>query len=85
VLHAVADEGVRTRAFAGVIGRHLDLPVRAIASEQAADHFTWLASFLGIDSPASSALTREQLGWEPTHPGLIEDLEQGHYFGHVAA
>jgi nucleoside-diphosphate-sugar epimerase len=79
-LHAVADEGVPIRGIAEVIGRHLDLPVVAIAPEQAGEHFTWLAGFLGADSPASSALTRELLGWEPTQPGLIEDLEQGHYF-----
>ena len=79
-LHAVADEGVPIRDIAEVIGRHLDLPVVSISAEEAGEHFTWLASFLGLDSPASSALTREQLGWQPTHPGLIDDLDQGHYF-----
>jgi nucleoside-diphosphate-sugar epimerase len=79
-LHAVADEGASIRAIAEVIGRHLDLPVVAISPEDAAAHFAWLAAFLAIDSPASSALTRELLGWKPTHPGLIEDLEKGHYF-----
>ena len=66
-LHAVADEGVPIRDIAEVIGRHLDLPVVSIAPEQAAEHFTWLAGLLAIDSPASSALTRELLGWQPTH------------------
>jgi nucleoside-diphosphate-sugar epimerase len=80
VLHAVADQGVPIRAVAEVIGRHLDLPVASISPEDAAAHFTWLASFLAIDSPASSALTRELMGWQPTHPGLIDDLDQGHYF-----
>jgi nucleoside-diphosphate-sugar epimerase len=79
-LHAVADEGVPIRDIAEVIGRHLDVPVVAISPEDAAEHFTWLAGFLAIDSPASSALTREQVGWKPTHPGLIEDLDKGHYF-----
>jgi len=79
-LHAVADEGVPIRDIAEVIGRHLDLPVVSISAEEAGEHFTWLASFLGLDSPASSALTREQLGWQPTHPGLIDDLDPGHYF-----
>ena len=79
-LHAVADEGVPIRAIAEVIGRHLDLPVVAIAPEDAGAHFGFLAAFLGADSPASSALTRELLGWQPTHPGLIDDLDQGHYF-----
>ncbi len=79
-LHAVADDGVPVREIAEVIGRHLDLPVRSISPEDAGEHFTWLAGFIGLDSPASSALTRELLGWEPTHLGLIQDLEQGHYF-----
>ncbi len=80
VLHAVAEEGVPTRAIAGAIGRHLDLPVVSIPAQQAADHFGWLGRFFGADAPAFSALTRELLGWEPTHAGLIEDLDEGHYF-----
>jgi nucleoside-diphosphate-sugar epimerase len=79
-LHAVADEGVPIRAVAEVIGRHLDLPAAAISPENAGEHFTWLAGFIGLDSPASSTLTRQLLGWQPTHPGLIEDLDKGHYF-----
>ena len=79
-LHAVADEGVAIRAIAEVIGRHLDLPVVAVAPEDAEAHFSFLAHFLGADSPASSAWTRELLGWQPTRPGLLEDLDQGHYF-----
>jgi nucleoside-diphosphate-sugar epimerase len=81
-LHAVAEEGVPIRNIAEVIGRHLDLPVVSIAPEDAGEHFTWMADFLAADSPASSALTRELLGWHPRHPGLIEDLDQGHYFDH---
>jgi nucleoside-diphosphate-sugar epimerase len=80
VLHAVADEGVPVRAIAEVIGRHLGLPVAAIAPEDAAGHFTWLGGFIGIDSPASSELTRELLGWQPAQPGLLDDLDKGHYF-----
>jgi len=68
-----------------VIGRHLDVPVVAIAPEDAAEHFGWLAGFVGADVPATSALTRELLGWQPTHPGLIDDLDQGHYFHHSSA
>jgi nucleoside-diphosphate-sugar epimerase len=79
-LHAVADEGVPIGDIAEVIGRHLDLPVVSIAPEDAGEHFAWLTGFLAADSPASSALTRELLGWQPTHPGLIADLDQGHYF-----
>jgi len=84
-LHAVADEGVPIRDIAEVIGQHLNLPVASISPEDAAEHFTWLAAFLALDSPASSALTRELLGWQPTHPGLIDDLDQGHYFQGLAA
>ncbi len=83
-LHGVADEGVAIRDIAEVIGRHLDVPVVSISTEDAGEHFTWLAGFLGIDSPASSALTRELLGWQPTQPGLIADLDQGHYFRQAA-
>ncbi len=57
----------------------------SIASERADEHFGWLAGFLALDVRASSALTRERLGWQPTHPGLIDDLQQGHYFGRVPA
>jgi nucleoside-diphosphate-sugar epimerase len=87
VLHAVAEEGVRTRDLAEVIGRHLDLPVVSIAPNEASHHFGWLADFFEANGPASSALTRERMGWEPMHPGLISDLEQGHYFkqSHPAA
>ena len=80
VLHAVADEGVPTRDIAEVIGRHLNLPVVSISPEAARDHFDWMAAFWSLDAPASSALTRERMGWNPTHPGLMADLEQEHYF-----
>src|ERR1017187_4623099 len=79
-LHAVADEGVPIRDIAEVIGRHLDVPVVSISPEDAAGHFTWLGAFIGADAPASSTLTRELLGWHPTQPGLIDDLDKGHYF-----
>jgi nucleoside-diphosphate-sugar epimerase len=79
-LHAVADEGVPIRAIAEVIGRHLDVPVVSVPAGEASGHFGFLAGFLTADNPASSALTRELLGWQPAHPGLIEDLDKGHYF-----
>ncbi len=85
ILHAVADEGVPIRTIAERIGRQLDLPVVAISPEDAADHFAWLSGFLALDAPASSTLTRELLGWQPTNPGLIEDLEKGHYFQAIAS
>ncbi|MEN3539566.1 SDR family oxidoreductase [Microbispora sp. ZYX-F-249] len=80
VLHAVADEGVPIRAVAGEIGRHLGLPVVSIAREEAGEHFSWLGGMIGTDAPASSALTRELLGWRPVQPGLLDDLGKGHYF-----
>ncbi len=84
-LHAVADVGVPIRDIADVIGRHLEVPVLSISVEDAPEHFTWLAHFLAADAPASSTLTRELLGWSPTQPALIEDLDQGHYFKTPAA
>jgi nucleoside-diphosphate-sugar epimerase len=84
-LHAVGDEGVPIGEVAEVIGGHLGVPVRAIAPDDAAAHFTWMASFIGVDSPASSALTREMLGWRPTGIGLLADLDQGQYFDTKAA
>ncbi len=80
VVHAVAEEGVPVHDIADVIGRHLGLPVTAVPVEGAFDHFGWLGAFFASDLPASSALTRDRLGWEPTHIGLLDDLELGHYF-----
>lgn len=79
-LHAVADQGVPIRAIAEVIGRHLDLPLAAIPPAAAGEHFGWLAGAIASDSPAASTLTRDLLGWHPTQPGLIDDLDKGHYF-----
>ena len=79
-LHAVADEGVAFRDIAGIIGCHLSLPVVSIEPADAMGHFAPLGAFIGMDSPASSALTRELMGWEPAQPGLIDDLDEGHYF-----
>lgn len=79
-LHGVGDEGVPFRDIAEVIGRHLDVPLASVAPEDADDHFGFLGAFVRLDNPTSNTLTRERLGWRPTHPGLIEDLEQGHYF-----
>jgi nucleoside-diphosphate-sugar epimerase len=84
-LHAVADEGVPIRAIAEVIGRHLDVPVVSVPADEASEHFGFLAGFLAADNPVSSALTRELLGWQPIHPGLIDDLEKGHYFHNRSA
>jgi nucleoside-diphosphate-sugar epimerase len=78
--HAVADEGVPVRDIAAVIGRRLNIPVVAKSAEEAAHHFGFLGYALAIDGPATSAQTQERLGWRPTQPGLISDLEHGRYF-----
>lgn len=78
--HGVAEEGVLFRDIAGVIGRRLNVPVAAKSSEEAAAHFGWLAHFTAADVPASSQRTREQLGWQPTGPGLIADIDHERYF-----
>jgi nucleoside-diphosphate-sugar epimerase len=77
--HAVAEEGVAMRDIAEVIGQGLKVPVVAMSAEEAAGHFGWLAAFVGRDLPASSAQTRQRLGWHPTGPGLIADLERMRY------
>ena len=74
--NAVGEEGVALRDIAEVIGQHLNVPVVSKSPEEAADHFGWLAHFAAFDIPASSQRTREQLGWRPTGPGLISDLQQ---------
>jgi len=77
--HAVAEEGVPLRDIAEVIGRGLKVPVVALSAEEAAGHFGWLGAFIGWDLLASSARTQARLGWRPTGPGLIDDLEQMRY------
>jgi nucleoside-diphosphate-sugar epimerase len=80
VLHAVADEGVLFREIADAIGRHLGLPTASVSSASAVEHFAHLGHFVGLDSPATAVVTRKLLGWEPTGPTLLEDLEQDHYY-----
>lgn len=84
-LHGVAEEGVAFREIAEAIGHHLGLPVTSIAPEDAAEHFGFLGPFVALDGPASNEETRRLLGWQPAHPGLIRDLEAGHYFEPIAA
>ena len=76
-LHAVGDDGVRIRDIAEVIGRHLNVPTASVPAED----FGFLGQILAVDQPASSLQTRELLRWRPVQPGLIEDMEKGHYFG----
>jgi nucleoside-diphosphate-sugar epimerase len=78
--HGIAEEGIPFREIAEVIGRRLNLPVVSKTQEEAADHFGWFAHFAAINNRASSAKTREQLGWDPTQPGLVPDLDRPGYF-----
>ncbi|RWM07081.1 MAG: SDR family oxidoreductase [Mesorhizobium sp.] len=78
--HAVAEAGLPFREIAAVIGRRLGVPVVSKSPEESAAHFGWFAHFAAIDNEASSALTRQELGWEPTQAGLIEDVDQAVYF-----
>jgi nucleoside-diphosphate-sugar epimerase len=77
--HAVAEEGVPFREIAEVIGRRLKVPVVSKSPEEATEHFGWLGAFVGLDLAASGAKTQAELGWHPTGPGLIADLEQMNY------
>jgi len=78
--HAVADEGVPFRQIAQVIARRLNIPIVSKSPEEASHHFGWFAHFAGLDCPASSAQTQEQLGWRPTQASLIPDIDQLIYF-----
>jgi nucleoside-diphosphate-sugar epimerase len=77
--HAVAEEGVAMRDIAEAIGRGLKVPVKSISAEEAPAHFGWLSMFTSYDCPASSAITRKKLGWNPTGPRLLPDLEAMNY------
>ncbi|KQO46229.1 MULTISPECIES: SDR family oxidoreductase [unclassified Frigoribacterium] len=79
VLHVVAEEGVSTRAIAGAIGRAYGLPVESVPTERVTEHFGWIGGFFGLDLAASSEATRRLLGWTPTGPTLLEDLDAGAY------
>ncbi|WP_058187027.1 SDR family oxidoreductase [Terracidiphilus gabretensis] len=77
--HAVAEEGVTMREIAEVLGEGLKVPVVSISPEEAQAHFGWMAMFAGLDMPATSELTRQRLGWNPTGPGMIADLKAMKY------
>jgi nucleoside-diphosphate-sugar epimerase len=79
VLHAVGEEGIAMRDIAEAISRRFELPATPISAEEAGERFGFLAQFVGLDMAASSAITRELLGWEPTGPTLIEDIGAGAY------
>lgn len=81
-LHAVAEQGVPTRDIAEAIGRALDLPVASIPADDVAEHFGWVGGYFAMDLQATSTATRELLGWTPTGPTLIQDIDAGAYSAH---
>lgn len=78
-LHAVGEEGIPFRDIATAIGVRLDLPTKPVSASEAPGYFGFLAAFAGLDGAAGSAATREMLGWQSAGPGLIEDIQVGHY------
>ena len=78
-MHLVAEDGVTTREVAEAIGDALGVPAVSVDPADAQDHFGWIATFWGLDIPASGAITRERFGWTPTHPTLLEDIASGAY------
>jgi nucleoside-diphosphate-sugar epimerase len=78
--HGAAEEGVPFLDIASVIGRRLNVPVVSMSADQAGRHFGWFAHFASVNNPTSSEQTREILGWRPTQPGLIADLDHERYF-----
>jgi nucleoside-diphosphate-sugar epimerase len=80
VLHAVGDEGIAFRDIAGAMARHLDVPTASVSPADALEHFAHLGPLVGLDSPASAAITSALLDWEPTGPSLLDDLDQDHYY-----
>jgi nucleoside-diphosphate-sugar epimerase len=77
--NAIAEEGVRLKDIAEAIGRGLNVPVTSISPEQAQEHFGFFGFFVGRDSPASSAQTKQKLGWNPTGPDMLSDLKNMNY------
>jgi nucleoside-diphosphate-sugar epimerase len=84
-LHAAGDEGIPIRDIAQSIGDHLGLPVKSIPDDELPSHFGFLAQLITLDNPVSTQETRRILNWEPTHPGLLADLDQAGYFEAASA
>lgn len=78
--HAIAEEGVPFREIAAAIGRRLKVPAAGLPAQEAAAHFDWFTLFAGLDAPASSAWTRDVLGWMPGQRTLLEDVDSERYF-----
>ena len=84
VMHGAVEQGITSREIAEALGRELGVPTVSIDAADAVAHFGWIGPFFGMDASASSDITRETLGWTPTHPTLLEDIEAG-YYTHVLA
>jgi nucleoside-diphosphate-sugar epimerase len=80
-LHGVGDTGIPRKVIAGTIAAKLGVEAKSVTDEEASQYLGFLAGFAGLDNPTSNDKTRQLLGWEPTHPGWVEDVETGHYFG----
>ncbi len=80
LLHAVGDEGIPVRDIAGIIGRHLNIPVGSVPLSQVDDYFGFIGRILSFDCPSTNALTQERFGWHPEQPGLLADIAKGYYF-----
>jgi nucleoside-diphosphate-sugar epimerase len=78
--HAAGDEGIPVRDIAQSIADHLGVPAASIPADQLPEHFGFLAMLITLDNPVSTAITRRVLGWEPAHPGLLADFDNGDYF-----
>jgi nucleoside-diphosphate-sugar epimerase len=79
-LHGVGDTGIPRRVIAETIAGKLGIESKSVTDEQAPEYLGFLAAFAGLDNPTSNEKTRSLLGWEPTHPGWVEDVQTGHYF-----
>jgi len=79
-LHGVGDTGIPRKVIAETIAGKLGVETKSITDEEAPQYLGFLAGFAGLDNPTSNDKTREVLGWEPTHPGWVQDVETGHYF-----
>jgi nucleoside-diphosphate-sugar epimerase len=80
IYHGIGDEGIAVKDLATAIGKGLNVPVKSITPDEAPAHFGFIGMFIGADIPASSAKTQKELGWHPTHPGLLAALAEGSYF-----
>lgn len=77
--NVVGDTGIEVKRIAEVIGEKLNLPVVSLSEEEIPKHFEWMSHFIAFDSPATNFKTKEQLGWQPAHIGLLEDMQQNYF------